>query len=256
MNCQEWNIILLPEGGLRLGGDSVQRVEAETEKTVHIRLGSEGRRDSLGRLNSLASNTHAANLDDISVDNTAGGGTITVGDVPGVTRQLLGGRGVAGGVDVLAVNVTRGGQAGKDPEVGGAGVEVQVEDLSRGPDGHRGDVGVVVSVGWAGGGASLVTTQEPLVVHARGVGDGRGQPFGDGGIVLQVRLVDGQGPILLVVVALDLLDAGPAFLEVIKLVGGRDGRGNCSTGEGGYEESVGGDHLVGLLLGSIERTDG
>lgn len=229
----------IPEGRLGLGRDGVQAVEAETQEAVHLRLGSEGAGDGLGGLDGLRGHGDTTDGDRVGVDDTAGGGAVTVRDVPGVPAEELGGGGVIRVVRVLAVDVGAGSEGREDPQVRGAGVEVQVQDLGRGADGDGGHVGIVVGVDGGGGGATVVA----LGVSLEGVLDGSLQPVGDRGPELHVGPVHGQGAVGAVVGTRDLVDRGAALLEVLHLVGGRDGGSSGGAGKGSRGEGLGSDHL-------------
>lgn len=228
-----------PEGGLGLGGDGVEAVEAETEETVDGRLGGEGAGDSLGGLDGLGGDGDATDGNGVGVDDTAGGGAVTVGNVPGVAGEQLGGGGVGGVVGVLAVNLGAGGEGGEDPEVRGARVKVQVEDLGGGTNGDGGHVGIVVGVDGGAGGAALVA----LGVALEGVLHGVLEPVRDGDVELEVGAVHGQGAVGAVVVAGHLVDRGAALLEVLELVAGRDGGRSSGAGEGSRGKGLGSDHF-------------
>lgn len=235
-----------PEGGLGLGGDRVQAVEAETQETVDGRLGGEGAGDGLSGLDGLGGHSDATDGDGVGVDDTAGGGAVTVRDVPGVPGEKLGSGGVIGVVGVLAVDLRAGSERREDPEVRGAGVEVQVQDLSGGTDGDGGHVGIVVGVDGGAGGAALVT----LGVSLEGVLDGGLEPVRDRDVELHVGPVHGQGTVGPVVVAGNLVDRGATLLEVLHLVAGRDGGSSGGAGKGSRGEGLGSDHFV------LERREG
>lgn len=228
-----------PEGGLGLRGDGVQTVETETQETVDGRLGRERGGDGLGGLDGLGGHSDTTNGDGVGVDDAAGGGAVTVRDVPGVARQQLGSGRVIGAVGILAVDLGAGGEGREDPEIRGAGVEVQVEDLGGSADGDGGHVGVVVGVDRGAGGATLVT----LGVSRERVLDGGLQPVGDRGVELHVGPVHGQGTVGAVVIAGHLVDRGATLLEVLHLVAGRDGGGGGGTDEGSRGQGLGSDHL-------------
>lgn len=76
------------EGGLRLGLDSVDRAESETEQAVVVLVLGELLADLGGSLDSLTGGLDSADGDGILVDITAGGAAVSVGDGPGVARQL------------------------------------------------------------------------------------------------------------------------------------------------------------------------
>lgn len=189
----------------------------------------------------MRSHSHTTDVNDISVDNTAGGRAITVGDGPGLSALELGSRRVGRSVDALAVDIGSGRVRGVDPQVGRTGVKVQVQDLSWSADGHGSGVGIVQGVDGSADGAALVTLEE-LVVDASGVGHGGGEPVRDGRLVLEVGLVHGQSAIVLVVLTLDLVDGRAALAEGV----GGDGRGNSGAGESSRDEELGGNHLVRL----------
>lgn len=191
-------------------------------------------------LHSLGSHSHTTNVNDISVDNTAGGGAITVGDGPGLSALELRSGGVGRVVNSLAIDIGSGSVRRVNPQIGGTGVKVQVQDLSRSTDGHGGSVGIIQGVDGGADGAALITLEE-LVVNASGVGHGGGEPVRDGRLVLEVGLVHGQSAIVLVVLTLDLVNGRAALVEG---VASGDGRGNSGAGEGSRDEELGGNHLV------------
>lgn len=194
-------------------------------------------------IHSLRTDRHAANGDDVGVDDTAGGRAITVGNVPGLAGLELGSGRVTRSVDRLPIHIGGGRKRGEDPKIRRAGVKVQVEDLGRGADGHGGHVGVVKGVDGGAGGAALLALEE-LVVHAGGVGHGGGEPVRDGRLVLEVGLVHGQGAIVLVALTLDLVEGRAALLERVR----RDGGGDSDAGESSRDEHLGGNHLVFCVL--------
>lgn len=228
-----------PEGGLGLGGDSVQGVEAQTQETVNGGLGGERAGHGLGGLNGLRGHSDATDGDGVGVDDTAGGGAVTVRDVPGVARQELGSGGVTRVVGVLAVDLGAGGEGGEDPEIRRTGVKVQVQDLGGSTDGNGGDVGIVVGVDGGAGGTALVT----LGVSLEGVLDGGLQPVRDGDVELHVGAVHGQGTVGTVVVTGHLVDRGTTLLEALHLVAGRDGGSSGSASKGSCGKGLGGNHF-------------
>ncbi|KAL1851360.1 hypothetical protein VTK73DRAFT_9452 [Phialemonium thermophilum] len=82
------------------------------------------------------SESWAADGDGVEVDVAAGRAAVAVGDGPGGAREALGGAALGGVVEGLAVDGAARGLGAEDPEVAGARVEVQVQGLRRGADGH------------------------------------------------------------------------------------------------------------------------
>lgn len=147
---------VVEEGLLSCGGHSVDAAEGKTKETIVVGVALELRRNSLGSLNSLGLEGNATDGHGVSVDVTAGRATITVGDLPRSTAELLGGAALAGVVLGLSVDGAGGKLSAEDPEIRRTGVEVQVEGLSRSTDGDRGQVLDIVLLG-SGLGASAVT---------------------------------------------------------------------------------------------------
>lgn len=78
--------------------DGVDGAECQAEQAIIVGVLSEGRRDGSGRLDGLRGSSHSADHDLVSIDVTAGARAVTVGDIPGLTVELLarGGRVVLG----------------------------------------------------------------------------------------------------------------------------------------------------------------
>lgn len=145
---------VVKEGGDSAGRGRVEAVKAHADEAIDVTVGSEGRRDSLGNLNGLAGRSETTNGDLIGVDNTAGSALVTVLDLPGSAGDQAGGAALGGSVDVLAVDLGRGGQAAEDPQVRRASVQVQVQDLGRGTDADGDGVGIIRRVDGASGDAA------------------------------------------------------------------------------------------------------
>lgn len=103
------------EGCLRVGADSVDGAESQTQEAIIVLVLHELLADLLGSLNGLASGLDSTNDDGVLVNITTGTTAITVGDLPASTRQLLAGG--ANLVDVVATLLRRGELAGKDPAI-------------------------------------------------------------------------------------------------------------------------------------------
>ena len=108
---------------------------SETEDAVDGVV-AERARERRHRRELLRGNRDTGDGDGVGVDGAGHGGAITVLDGEGA--GLLGGRvGLARGVAVLRLADGAGAGRAGDPEVGGAGVEVDEELLGRGADGDR-----------------------------------------------------------------------------------------------------------------------
>lgn len=121
---------VVEEGLLRRRRDRVEAAEGEAEQAGGAAVGGEGAGDLLGRLNGLGGHGQAADADNVGVDIAARCAAIAVRDGPGCARQFLGRAAAARLVQRLAIDLAAGGLGAEDPEVAGAGVEIQVEDLS------------------------------------------------------------------------------------------------------------------------------
>ena len=107
----------------------------ETEDAVDGVVAERARKRRHGR-ELLRGNRDTGDGDGVGVDGAGHGGAITVLDGEGA--GLLGGRvGLARGVAVLRLADGAGAGRAGDPEVGGAGVEVDEELLSGSADGDR-----------------------------------------------------------------------------------------------------------------------
>lgn len=234
----ERTLRVVEEGLLLSGRDGVQAAEGQTEQSVVVGVRCELGRDRLGGLDSLAGDGKATDSDLVLVDVTAGRAAVTIGDLPGGTAQLRGSAALAGGVDGLAVPLAAGGLAAEDPEVGAAGVEVQVEDLGRGTNRYRSEVLRVVLSGSGGrtAGGTLDSTG--------GVGDGGLELFGQRNLELSVRLGQGKRTILDVLGVADLGGGERTLLRSRGADARRDGRCRTRGGEQcGKRDVLEGDHL-------------
>ena len=164
-------------GLLLVGGDSVDGGEGKTEETV-VGAGLELGGDLLGGLNGLSLNAQGTDGDNVSVDITGGRRTVTVADGPSLTRELLGGAGVAGGVDVVAAGAA-GGLVREDPEIGRTGIEVKVEGLGGGTNVYLDEVLEVITIR-SSGGAAVVT------LDSVGLGNSLTERLGDGSAILGI----------------------------------------------------------------------
>ena len=98
---------VVEEGLCLVGLDGIDRAEGEAEKTVALVL-SEFRADLLRQFDDLASHGCTADVDDIGVDVAAGGAAISITDAPSFAVADLGGRGLGGVVDVVAILLITG----------------------------------------------------------------------------------------------------------------------------------------------------
>ncbi len=222
---------VVEESLLRRGRDGVEAAEGQTEQTVGA-VGLELGRDLLGTLDRLLLEAHASHGHDVGVDVAAGAGSVAVRNAPGSTRQRLG-RARLGRV-VLGVTAARAlGLGREDPEVRRAGVEVQVQGLSRGTDLNGGEVLAVVLSRGVGGRAGIAAA----LGGGLALGGGGGDVVGHGLAELDVSPGKGGGAVL------DQVGVGHSIdREVGRADLGRDHGGEASGGEEGDEESSEGLH--------------
>lgn len=197
--------------------DSIQAAESKTKQAIGFRLGRERIRDGGGDLDGLVGHRQASNGDLVGINLSTGGRAIAIGDAPGGTAQRLGGAALGRVVDGLAVDLARGRRGGENPQIRGAGIEVQVEGLCRRADLHGGDVRIIKGVdGRGAGGASGAALETEL---SGDVGDGSLEPVRHRLAILEVGLLDRQGAVELVVGVADLLEGGLARAQVVGGVG-------------------------------------
>jgi hypothetical protein len=157
---KSWLSIVEP--GLDRGrGDGVDAAESKTKETVSVAVTGELGADGLGGFDSLLGDGNSSDLDDVVVDDTAGGRSITVGDRPGSTGILDGSSTGTDLVGCLTVDISGGGQGGENPaipelafslsrpysaniQIRGAGIKVKVEGLSGSTDFDGAEVLAVV----------------------------------------------------------------------------------------------------------------
>ena len=230
---------IVEEGLLRGRRDRVEAAEGQAEQAVGA-VGLELRRDLLGALDSLLLEAHASHGHDVGVDVAAGAGLVAVGNAPGSTRQSLGrarlGRVVLGVTAASALGLGR-----EHPEVRRAGIEVQVQGLSRGTDLHGCEVLAVVLGRGVGGRASVAAALGGGLAARDGGGHVVGHRLaeldvsagkGGGAVSDQVRVGDS--------IDREVLDGGADL--------GRDRGREASGGEEGDEESSEGLHGECLSL--------
>lgn len=180
------------EGGLGLGLDGVDGAEGEAEQTVVVLVLHELRADLLSGLHGLAGSLDTADGDGVLEDVAAGGAAVAVADRPAVAGH---GRGVAGLVDGVTSLVGLGQLGREDPQVGRAGVKVQVHGCATDVDGS--EVLLIVALGGGGNGAVLgrsldaggnggTVLQQGILVHAS-------QVDAPGAVDALRDLVDGEG---------------------------------------------------------------
>lgn len=222
------------EGLLGLGLDSVDAAESETEETVAGGVLGERAGHSGGSLNSLGGGSDVADGDGVSVDITAGGAAVTVGDLPGSTAELLAGAGVVvvvaragtlgvGSVDPAVKGLARSGiqqRCQLNLQIGGTGVKVKVHGGLANLD--RGDVLLVTVDGLVGGRARLTASGS------------RGDVGRDGATVLVESLGVGSGTV-------DL--AGSLDSDLVQAELGSSGR-VVGSGLGGSGEGQGRDNSL------------
>lgn len=222
---------VVEEGLLLVGRDGVQAAEGQAEQAVVVRVLGELGGDNLGRLNGLLGDGQAANGDLVGVDVAAGGAAVAVRDLPGGARELAGGAALARVVDALARHFVAGSLAAEDPQIRGAGVEVEVQDLGRGANRDGSEVLRVV-LGGSGRGAASGT----LDGRAGGIADGRLELGADGDAVLDVGLGQSARAALDVLGVADLEHRGSAF--GLGLNGNANARGD-GRGSAGRREKRG-----------------
>lgn len=107
----------------------VDFTEAKSKKTGRSGVGLERGRDLLSRLNSLRLYSHAANGNDVRVDNSGRCTSVAIGDIPGCSLHLGRSRTEGWVVLGLAILLVLGCLVGVHPEVCGAGIKVEVDCL-------------------------------------------------------------------------------------------------------------------------------
>jgi hypothetical protein len=78
---------IVKEGLLSHGRDGVEVAKSQSEQTITVGVGDELGRDLLGSLNGLRSIGHTADRNGISVDDTAGAGSILANSQVSELRQ-------------------------------------------------------------------------------------------------------------------------------------------------------------------------
>jgi hypothetical protein len=106
---------IVKESLLRVGANSVDAAESQTEKAIDLGVVSERAAGLGGDLDGLLVEGDAADLDCVGVDGTTGRAAVAVADVPGSTRKLLGAG--AGGVVVMALALRGGCQGRESPAI-------------------------------------------------------------------------------------------------------------------------------------------
>lgn len=120
---------VLEERLLLLRLHRVDRAKAQSKKTGRSSISLEGGRDFLSRLNSLLLYGYTANGNSIQVDNARRCASVAISDVPGCAVHPGRGRTESRVVLLLAILLVLGRLVGVDPEVSGAGIEVEVDCL-------------------------------------------------------------------------------------------------------------------------------
>lgn len=220
---------------LRVRPDLVAAVKGKADEARDDRVLDELGGHAGGRLDALGVDAEASDGDLVGVDIAAGAAAVAVADGPAGARHLLGGGRLGGRVDGVAGGRRLGRLGAKDPQVGGAGVKVQGEDLSRSADGDGGDVLRIGAVtGVVGRRAGLALGESLLGLPGS---HERLQVVADGSAILSLGLEESSravGDVVLVVLDLD----GSRLLTL-----GGEGRGQAAGGEEGNEKSSKGLHL-------------
>ena len=208
------------EEGLLLGGsDGVDTAEGKAEESVGGARG-ECRGDGGGRLDRLLSDGRATDRNGVGIDVSASRASVAVGDLPGLALKLGG----AAAWLVGRVRTTSRGTTTKDPEIGRASVEVELESLAGDLDGRK--VLRVVLLGSGG--------------HVAGCG---AEDLGDllwAGAILGKSLCIGGWAVASELRVVDLVDLVVVFLF--------QGSGGGETGEGrSHSDLLEGRHC--LLFG-------
>ncbi len=97
--------------------DGVNTVKGQAKETVVGRVTDELRRDGLGELDGLATNSCLANLDNVRVDVTGGGRAIAVSDRPSVARLEFGGCRFTWVVDDVSIPLSSRLLGGENPTI-------------------------------------------------------------------------------------------------------------------------------------------
>ena len=145
---------VVEEGFLGARLDGVDAAEGEADEPVRLGVGDEGGGDVRRELDRLGGYGRAADGDGVGADDAGGAAAVAVGDAPGAVFEGGVGRGVVGGEGRVLFLLGGGEQGAEEPEVRGAGVEVEEEGLRA--DGYGGEEFLVVLFGGGGCVAGVV----------------------------------------------------------------------------------------------------